>query len=91
MKKINWNYPTIMWVGENRINDLTLACEKLKITRPLLVTDKNLSKSKIILDSFQKLKKNNIYLEIFSEVVGNPTGKNVFEGVDFFIKIIVMV
>tara|TARA_B100000902_G_scaffold360753_1_gene377690 strand:- start:91 stop:1260 length:1170 start_codon:yes stop_codon:yes gene_type:complete len=86
MKKINWNYPTIMWVGENRINDLTLACEKLKITRPLLVTDKNLSKSKIILDSFQKLKKDKISVEIFSDIVGNPTGKNVIQGVNFFKK-----
>ena len=22
MKKFNWNYPTTMWVGENRIKDL---------------------------------------------------------------------
>ena len=29
MKKFNWNYPTTMWVGENRIQDLGLACKTL--------------------------------------------------------------
>ena len=31
MKKFNWNYPTTMWVGENRIKDINLACKKLNI------------------------------------------------------------
>ena len=38
----NWNYPTLMWVGENRINDLVDACQELKISNPLFVTDKDL-------------------------------------------------
>ena len=42
MQKYNWNYPTTMWVGENRINDIAVACKSLGILRPLLVTDKNL-------------------------------------------------
>ncbi len=25
---INWNYPTTMWIGENRIEDLSLAYGK---------------------------------------------------------------
>ena len=40
--KLNWNYPTTIWVGENRINDLREACKNLNITKPLLVTDKDL-------------------------------------------------
>ena len=31
MEKFNWNYPTSMWVGENRIKDLSLACKNLNI------------------------------------------------------------
>ena len=46
MEKFNWNYPTTMWIGENRINDLNLACENLGINKPLLVTDNALSKKK---------------------------------------------
>ena len=38
----NWNYPTLMWVGKNRINDLVDACQYLKISNPLFVTDKDL-------------------------------------------------
>ena len=39
--KFNWNYPTTVWVGINRINDLNEACENLNITKPLFVTDKD--------------------------------------------------
>ena len=31
----NWNYPTTVWVGENRVKDLTQACINLKINKPL--------------------------------------------------------
>ena len=44
---INWNYPTTMWIGENRIEDLSLACKELNISNPLFVTDKDLIKSAI--------------------------------------------
>ena len=49
MKKFNWNYPTSMWIGENRIKDLCLACKNLDIKKPLLVTDKGLGQSAIII------------------------------------------
>ena len=42
--KSNWNYPTTVWVGKNRVNDLVNACLILKIKKPLFVTDKNLVK-----------------------------------------------
>jgi len=46
--KINWNYPTSVWVGEDRINDLTKACKILNVKKPLLVTDKDLAKTQMI-------------------------------------------
>ena len=30
MQKYNWNYPTTMWVGENRIKDLGSACKNFE-------------------------------------------------------------
>ena len=48
--KSNWNYPTTMWVGKDRIKDLSIACKTLNMSKPLLVTDKGLAKSKIIVD-----------------------------------------
>ena len=86
MTKSNWNYPTTMWVGENRIKDLNLACKILEIKKPLLVTDKGLANSKIVLNAIELLEKKNIKVDIFSDVVGNPTGNNVKEGVNFFKK-----
>ena len=84
MSKFNWNYPTNIWVGKNRIKDLVLACINLDIKKPLLVTDKGLAKNNIVLQVLELFKKQNIPIEVFSNVVGNPTGNNVKEGVIFF-------
>ena len=86
MKNFNWNYPTTMWIGEGRIKDLNLACINLGIKKPLLVTDRGLAQTEMVIDTLKKLKKENIPVEIFSDVVGNPSGKNVNEGVNFFRK-----
>ena len=40
--KSNWNYPTNIWTGEGRSNDLIEACLITKIKNPLFVTDKDL-------------------------------------------------
>ncbi len=80
----NWNYPTSIWVGENRINDLGLACKNLNIKKPLLVTDADLVKSKIILNSIKMLKAKNFSIEVYSNISGNPTGSHVETGVNLF-------
>ena len=86
MQKYNWNYPTTMWVGENRINDIAIACKSLGITKPLLVTDKGLVDSDIVKNTLSILKIQNINTKLYSNVVGNPTGKNVNDGVESFKK-----
>jgi len=84
--KINWNYPTSVWVGENRIKDLAEACKNLNISNPLFVTDKDLINldmtKKIILENKKKF--NNF--AIYSNFSGNPIGENVEEGVIEFKK-----
>ena len=77
----NWNYPTTMWVGKDRVKDLSIACKTLNINKPLLVTDSGLAKSKIVINVLNNLKENGITAELYSDVVGNPTGTNVNEGV----------
>ena len=84
MKKLNWNYPTTMWVGENRIKDIGLACKTLHIKKPLFVTDCGLANSQIVKKTLEKLHKENINTEIFSNIKGNPTGTNVSEGVAYY-------
>ena len=84
--KSNWNYPTTMWVGKDRIKDLSIACKTLNINKPLLVTDSGLAKSKIVINVLNNLKENGILAELYSNVVGNPTGTNVTEGTDYYNK-----
>ena len=82
--KSQWNYPTIVWVGENRINELSKACEQLKVIKPLLVTDKDLINLPLIKGIISENKKKIEHLNIFSNFSGNPTGENVEEGVKKF-------
>ena len=86
MQKYNWNYPTTMWVGENRIKDLGAACKNLKIKKPLLVTDKGLADADIVKNALADLEKEGFSVQLYSNVVGNPTGGNVEEGVASYKK-----
>ena len=86
MQKYNWNYPTTMWAAEDRIKDLGEACKNLNIQKPLLVTDKGLASSDIIKNSLSNLKQVGFEVELYSNVIGNPTGTNVIEGVESFKK-----
>ncbi|HIC76566.1 MAG TPA: iron-containing alcohol dehydrogenase [Candidatus Dadabacteria bacterium] len=81
MQNINWNYPTPIWFGPGRIKDIQKACDDLNILNPLIVTDPGILKTDIITKLNNNLKTT---AKIYSEVQGNPTGKNVKDGVDFF-------
>ena len=84
--KFNWNYPTTVWVGKNRIDDLPNACENLKIVNPLFVTDKDLIELPFIKNIISNLKKKFSQFNIFSNFTGNPIGENIEEGVEVFKK-----
>ena len=75
-----------MWVGKDRIKDLSIACKTLNIKKPLLVTDSGLAKSKILINVLKNLKEDGLIVELYSNVVGNPTGTNVTEGADYYNK-----
>ena len=83
MENINWNYPTSIWFGLDRIKEIQKACDELKINNPLIVTDPGILKTDIIKKINSSLKNE---ANIFSEVQSNPTGANVEEGVKFFNK-----
>ena len=84
--KSNWNYPTTVWVGENRVNDLSIACINLGIKKPLFVTDKDLINLPFIKKIISEVKKKFEELKSFSNFSGNPVGENVDEGVNEFKK-----
>tara|TARA_B100000963_G_scaffold213097_1_gene185720 strand:+ start:2172 stop:3329 length:1158 start_codon:yes stop_codon:yes gene_type:complete len=84
--KFKWNYPTTVWVGENRISDLNEACKNLNIKKPLFVTDKDLVNLPFVKNIISFNKKKFDEFTIFSNFTGNPTGENVDEGVNQFKK-----
>ena len=84
--KFNWNYPTTVWVGEDRVNDLGEACINSKIAKPLFVTDKDLINLPFIQKIINEIKSKFQELKIFSNFSGNPIGENVDEGVNEFKK-----
>ena len=79
--KINWNYPTSMWVGENRVEDISKACKQLEISNPMFVTDKDLINLDMTNKILKNLKKEFNHLAVFSNFSGNPFGENVEDGV----------
>ena len=84
--KINWNYPTSVWLGENRVKDLAHACEILNISKPLFVTDKDLFNLPMVKKIISEIENKFKEINTFSNFSGNPIGKNVEEGVIEFNK-----
>ena len=83
MENMNWNYPTPIWFGINRIKEVQIACDNLRIKNPLIVTDPGILQTSIITKVINSLSNET---KVYSDVQGNPTGKNVTNGVDFFNK-----
>jgi len=84
--KVNWNYPTTVWAGEDRTSELTEACTISKIKNPLFVTDKDLISLPMTIKVINDLKKKFNVLKVFSDFSGNPIGKNISEGVEIYNK-----
>ena len=83
---VNWNYPTPIWFGLDRSSEIVKALFELSIKKPLLVTDPNFSKNENFLQIIQLLKRKKIEFSVFSNIKGNPTGRNVSDGVEHFIS-----
>ena len=82
---VDWNYPTKIWFGAGRLNELAAACELCGISRPLLVTDEALIKLPIVASAKAVLEAGSLPVTLFSDVQGNPTGGNVAAGVDAYL------
>jgi len=80
----NWNYPTQVFVGAGRIQELPTICKQRKIVAPLLVTDKGLAKFSFVSDLLAQCRGEGLDIEIFTQIKPNPTGSNINLGVDAF-------
>jgi len=86
LENTNWNYPTPIRFGIDRVKELSLFIDELKISNPLIVTDpqfREVDQFKGIIGSLNNSNKN---YSIFSEIKGNPTGTNIRDGVDVFLS-----
>lgn len=78
---VNWNYPTAIKAGPGRIKELPDWCRELGMARPLLVTDPGLAALPMIADAVRGCRQAGLECGLFHEVKGNPTGRNVDDGV----------
>jgi alcohol dehydrogenase class IV len=76
----NWNYPTTIWAGPGRIAELSSACSRAGIRRPLLVTDEGLRQKPMIKAALAALE----HAVLFGAVRGNPSSSDVEAGVRAF-------
>ena len=84
IENANWNFPTPIKFGLGRVRDLYLSLKEMGVKNPLIVTDPQLREK----DCFKKIIKNfddmNNNYSVFSDIKGNPTGKNVENGIKVF-------
>jgi len=81
---VNWNYPTNIKAGPGRIKELAGYCRELGMTRPLLVTDPGLAALPMVRDAVSACCDAGLNCAVFHDIKGNPTGRNVDDGVAAF-------
>jgi alcohol dehydrogenase class IV len=84
LPSVNWNYPTAVKVGAGRVRELPQWCESLGMRRPLLITDPGLAALPLIGNVLEHCRSVGLECGLFHDVKGNPTGKNVDDGVAIF-------
>ena len=78
--KANWSYPTAVRFGPGRIAELAEALKAAGIARPLFVTDPGLVDLPIVARALAVLAGAKVPVAVFSKVDGNPTLKNLEDG-----------
>jgi len=71
----NWNYPTTIWSGAGRLDELPAATLRAGMSRPLIVTDAGLANHPMVSRAAAL-----INAPVHADVVGNPTAAHVESG-----------
>ncbi|WP_367986624.1 iron-containing alcohol dehydrogenase [Vibrio sp. NTOU-M3] len=80
----NWNYPTSISVGEGVLDALPEHCKRLNMHAPLLVTDPFLAGLDIVTNLVTQCQQQDIKIQVFSDIQGNPTDTNINHGIDAY-------
>ncbi len=75
-----WNYPTTVHFGAGIVSSLPELCRGRGIGRPLVVTDEGLAETEMVHELVRHLSGSGLRPGLFSDVQGNPVGKNVDDG-----------
>ena len=77
----NWNFPTSVRIGRERLKEIGDCCQNSNISKPLIVTDHNLKDHKITHRLISEIDINNLSHSLFHEVDPNPNEKNLADGI----------
>ncbi|NKB77389.1 MAG: iron-containing alcohol dehydrogenase [Gammaproteobacteria bacterium] len=80
----NWNYPTSVKAGVNRVNEIAQICAEFNVSSPLLVTDPGLAALPMLSNVVETAKQSGLNINVFSNIKPNPTGGNVNDGIDVY-------
>ncbi|MFT7184962.1 MAG: alcohol dehydrogenase class IV [Pseudohongiellaceae bacterium] len=80
----NWNYPSSISTGAGRIAELADTCKSLGIKAPLIITDPDLAVMPMISTANNVCVAAGLSCRVFSNIQGNPTGRNVIDGVQAY-------
>lgn len=78
MKFIKFKEPKLI-SGAGSVNKLADIMKEQSISRALIIASKTIMKSGLLSSFFEKLKKNNIYYEVYDNVKPNPSIENIEE------------
>ena len=75
MDNMNWNYPTPIWFGLNRVNETQKACENLNINNPLIKykEDESVLSSQFVKIIDEKIINDGLYIEFFETGIVNSS------------------
>lgn len=84
LMQANWHYPTEIFFGPGRVQQLPIVCEEFFIRQPLIVTDPTLAQLPFVTAILEQLTSAGLKPRIFSDIKANPTDSNIDEGVAAF-------
>ncbi len=77
---VRWNFPSDIRFGAGAVGLVGDACKELSISRPLFVTDPGLADLGMTKDAIQCCCDLGLDVNLFTEVKGNPTERNISDG-----------
>jgi alcohol dehydrogenase class IV len=83
-KIYKYNFPTTILFGPGSSNELGDYLVKNNLSKPLIVTDRNVSELKVFKAIIKSLENKNISAEVFFNIHKNPVKSDVYNGTDVY-------